>query len=109
MRRWLLALELARDEEARAAGIDGIELADAIVASARFSQQTNLSVCAALTGDACALEERIARLLEPLREPRGTCGNVYGSLLMTSSLLMAVALGSVFGERVVRALFLMVA
>jgi beta-lactamase regulating signal transducer with metallopeptidase domain len=109
MRRWLLALELARDEEARAAGIDGIELADAIVASARFGQQKNPGACAALTGDVTDLEERIARLLEPLREPRGTCRDAYGSLLMTSSLLMAVALGSVFGERVVRALFLIAA
>lgn len=65
MQRWLMALELARDEEARAAGIEGTDLAEAIIASARFCQSANLSTRATLTGQGAALKERIARLLDP--------------------------------------------
>jgi Zn-dependent protease with chaperone function len=42
MQQWLVALEFARDEEARGAGIEGADLADAIIASARFSQSNHL-------------------------------------------------------------------
>src|SRR6266478_2842093 len=66
LRRWLLALELARDEEARATGIEGTDLANAILASARFDQRVNLPPQAALTGEASALKHRIGRLLDPL-------------------------------------------
>src|SRR5207247_683225 len=67
MEQWLIALELARDEEARVSGIEGTDLADAIITSARFCQNANLSAqAAALTGQAVALTERIARLLDPL-------------------------------------------
>ena len=107
LRLWLLALELARDEEARAAGVEGAELADAILASARFSQQMNLPVRAALTGESSALKERIGRLLDPLPiDWEGTRANTRGALLtVVSTLLLAVVLGAIFGERVVHALF----
>jgi len=103
---WLLALELARDEEARAAGVDGADLADAILACARF-QQTNLAAHAALTGEASALKERIERLLVPLPAELEMRQANTGRALLTvvPSLLLAVVLGAVFGEQVVRALF----
>src|SRR5215470_6680677 len=66
MQQWLIALELARDEEARVAGIDGTDLAEAIIASARFCQNASQSAQAALTGQPTALKERITCLLEPL-------------------------------------------
>jgi hypothetical protein len=107
MQRWLMTLELARDEEARAAGIEGIDLAEAIIASARFCQNRNLSTQATLTGQAAALEERITRLLEPLwADPAQAQVCVRGplfALLPTS--LVALLLGLMFGERLVRALF----
>ncbi len=104
MQRWLIALELARDEEARAAGIEGTDLAGAIIASARFCQKTNPLAQAALTGQAVALKERIARLLEPACADSGeTHANLLFTLLPTSTL--ALGLGLMFGERIVRALF----
>ena len=105
MQRWLIALELARDEEARAAGIEGTDLAEAIIASARFCQNANPSTQATLTGQAAALKERIARLLDPLcadSEPAHGCSPLF-ALLPTS--MLALAAGLIFGERMVRALF----
>lgn len=105
--RWLIALELARDEEARVSGIDGADLADAILASAHFIQHERLPLQAALIGDPSALKERMARLLVAVpvvadRERREARGQLV-ALLMT--LMLAVALGSIFGEHTVRALF----
>ncbi len=107
LRRWLLALELARDEEARAAGVEGSDLADAILASARFGGPRNLPVNAALAGDAAALQERIRRLLEPLpADSEPTRARSRRPLLTALTILpVAVVLGVIFGEQVVRALF----
>ena len=101
--QWLTALELARDEEARAAGVDGTDLAEVIVASARFTGQANLSTQAALIGEPSSLKERITRLLNPLTEALDETHPVSRGLpwLLPPSLLLAVALGSVFGERVI--------
>jgi hypothetical protein len=107
MHRWLITLELARDEEARAAGIEGTDLADAIIASARFCQNRNLSARATLTGQGAALKERIARLLEPVCadsvQAQARLGGPLLTLLPTS--MLALTLGLMFGERLVRALF----
>jgi hypothetical protein len=107
MRRWLLALELARDEEARAAGVDGTDLADAILASARYGHQVALSAQAALIGDQSALKERIRRLLDPLSDDaQAKRRSPYGALLaLMPAMLLVLALGSIFGERVVPVLF----
>jgi BlaR1 peptidase M56 len=105
MQRWLIALELARDEEARAAGIEGTDLAEAIIASARFCQNANPSTQATLTGQAAALKERIARLLDPLcaDSELAYIRSPLFALLPTS--MLALAVGLIFGERMVRALF----
>jgi hypothetical protein len=107
LRRWLLALELARDEEARATGVDGADLADGILASARFDQRPNQPLQAALTGEPSALKQRIARLVDPLPiESEGAQARAHGPLLvLVPTLLFALPLGLMFGERVVRALF----
>jgi len=104
MRRWLFALELARDEEARAAGVEGADLADAILATARFNR---LSLpAAALTGEAAALKDRIDRLLAPLKDTPRLQARTSGALPTAAlSLLSAFALGALFGEHVVQALF----
>lgn len=107
LRRWLLALELARDEEALAAGVEGPDLADAILASARFGAQVNLPLQAALTGEPAALKERIARLLDARpADSETTRASTRGAILtLVPIFLMAVALGSTLGERVIGALF----
>lgn len=107
LRRWLLALELARDEEARAAGVEGSDLAGVILASARFSQQMNLLPRAALIGEPSALKERISRLIDsPPTDLETTQGSTRAALLMlVPTLLMALALGAMFGEELVRGLF----
>jgi hypothetical protein len=43
MQRWLVALELARDEEACTTGVEGADLAEAILATARFNRHLSLS------------------------------------------------------------------
>jgi hypothetical protein len=104
-------LELARDEEARAAGVDGSDLADAILASLRFQHNVVPFSGAALTGETSALKERIARVLDPLpdcSEERRPSAPVVVSALATS-LLLSVALGSVFGERTICALLRVIA
>jgi beta-lactamase regulating signal transducer with metallopeptidase domain len=107
LRRWLLALELARDEEARATGVEGIDLADAILASARFDQRVNLPLQAALTGEPSALKQRIGRLLDPLpTDSEETQVSARGPLLTLLPILsLALALGLMSGEPVIRVLF----
>lgn len=64
---WILALELARDEEARASGVEGPDLATAILASARLGRQAILPANAALIGDPATLKERISGSLNRFR------------------------------------------
>jgi len=72
-RTWLaVAGAYARDDEARAQGIDGSDLAAALVASDPFSSQHSRGVCAQLTGhDRSVLEQRVERLLQPLHAAPG--------------------------------------
>jgi hypothetical protein len=101
-RCWLAALEHARDDEARAAGIEGADLAAAVLGSIRFQRGT-AGTGATLTGETPVLPARIARLLQPLpetppfRETRGIV--VIGSLLV--ALLLAVESGVAWGERLI--------
>jgi short subunit fatty acids transporter len=56
-----------------------------------------------LTGDRSALEERVARLLQPLAgEPKDrTPTTLQVAFLLSLALVVAVALGVVYGERFV--------
>ena len=115
---WLDALELARDDEARANGADGAELAAAVLASVRYlsrvaPQERSLlngtqPVHARLIGDSRALRERVARLLAPRRESIGHSQQGisvrYAALMLTGSLLTMLALGVMFGERIMHPL-----
>jgi BlaR1 peptidase M56 len=104
-REWILALEFARDDEARAAGIDGSDLATAVLATVRFRDQASASPSATLAGQPSVLKERIARLLNPLADQReaGAPGSRI-LWLLAACFLLAVGLGSAFGERVIGAL-----
>jgi hypothetical protein len=115
---WLGALELARDEEARAAGVDGPDLAAAVLASVRYLSRATPEERASLTGtqlaharligDARALQDRVSRLLAPLpqaaaaAERRISCDRQ--ALLLLPVLLTALALGALYGERVMHSL-----
>lgn len=114
---WLDALELARDEQARADGIEGADLAAAVLAAVRFathaapSRLTGLDSTqvahARLTGDARALRRRVSSLLAPLppaaRELR-VSRLERSTLLLLCALLGALVLGVLCGESIVRPL-----
>jgi hypothetical protein len=98
---WILALELARDEEARASGVDGSDLATAILAAARLGRQAILPANAALISDPSTLKERISRLLEPFPlEPPPTHAMTW-TVVVIPILLGTIGLGLVFGEQIV--------
>lgn len=98
---WRLSLELARDEEARARGIDGVDLASAILKVAGVSS----AVCgegAGFLGDGQRLRERIARLLCPIMpENAGSPSVLPWALLL--AVVAALFAGAAYGEPVVRA------
>ena len=117
---WLVALELARDEEARRSGVDGADLAAAVLASVRYLQRlpaerrrdTSFNgtsfAHARLIGDSRTLRERVSRLLAPV--PKGSRNAAplpsFGAAeaLLVLVLLSALALGIVYGERVMHPL-----
>lgn len=116
---WLSALELARDEEARASGADGADLAAAVLASVRFLRQlpaaqreslSGLSLAHAhLIGDSHLLRERVLRLLAPVpiasRSGVPRFLSVKAAVLMLLPLLLiALTLGLIYGERVMHPL-----
>jgi hypothetical protein len=101
---WRRALELARDEEVRLEGIAGPDLAAAILVALRFSRQGAALNAPTLGGDASFVEERIARLMQPLETeaPRAKESALW-LVAMTAGVTGAVLLGTEFGERAVRA------
>lgn len=102
-RKWHQALELARDEEARAAGVAGDDLAAAIITAARMSISAPLRPFAGITGDAAALQDRIARLLGPVAGGPAAPASRWHALL-GAGLAVAIVVGAALGETVVRAL-----
>lgn len=99
LRRWLDALELARDEEARRGGADGATLATAILTTIRIGAATSAPAVAPLTDGRRALRERIERLLAPLpRAERTSATPRWRRWLAYPS---ACGLGMAFGEIVI--------
>jgi Zn-dependent protease with chaperone function len=100
---WLEALEHARDDEARAQGAGGADLAAALVASVRFHRNIAPGVCARLIGSRSALAYRVERLLQPLEgAPRDrTPTTLQVVLFLALALMAALALGTIYGERFV--------
>jgi Zn-dependent protease with chaperone function len=100
--QWLASLELARDDEARAGGVEGADLAAAVLGALRFQLRAAPAV-ATLTGQPEALPARIARLLRPLPEVTSEKEPPYlvvaGGLAM--AWLLAMGLGVSFGERLI--------
>jgi hypothetical protein len=102
LQAWLRALELARDDEARLRGVDGADLAAAIVTAARLQRPSTAGAC--LTGDGEGLKHRVARLLEPL--PPDDPASLPGVpvVVLAIALTAAFSLGVCYGEKVVRSL-----
>ena len=110
---WLEVLECARDDEARSRGACGVDLAAAIVATARRSTPTSQpwrsrwspSIDVALLGEARSLQTRVARLLAPLPEPAGATLWVRLSDpallgMACATLGIVVALGAAYGNSI---------
>jgi Zn-dependent protease with chaperone function len=106
LQAWLNALELARDDEARRAGVPGEDLASALVSAARLARPVRGAVVAAFGGPGALLAKRVDRLLRPLdREDTPTRA---GTGLILAALTLAFA-GAAFagwthGDLVLRAL-----
>lgn len=103
---WLGALEQARDDEARAAGVDGADLAAALVGSLRFQSSQCCTTGVGLIGRPEAVQARIARLLEPLPDTAflgdPPLMSIAAPLVLT--LVLALVLGLACGEPVIRPL-----
>jgi len=97
--QWRRALELARDEEARLAGADGADLAAAILAAAQLGEPR----CAGATlfDGAVNLEDRVARLLNPLAIEQRSVSN-RALLVVLAVPLLCVGTGIRFGETLVQ-------
>ena len=102
---WLVSLEEARDDEARAGGVEGADLAAAVLGSVRF-QLGFRTASANLIGEAEGLPGRIARLLRPL--PASTPYQEPPYFIVGGGVatvwLAAVVLGLTSGERFIDAL-----
>jgi hypothetical protein len=98
---WLAALEQARDDEARAGGIDGADLAAAVLGSVRF-QCRQSGTAATLIGRPEALPGRIARLLEPLPADAGLTVGETPYVALAGALVLvwggAILLGLACGQ-----------
>jgi Zn-dependent protease with chaperone function len=106
---WRRALELARDEEARLNGVAGPDLAAAILAAFRCHREDASLSAATLGGNASFVEERIARLMRPLETeaPQANTSALW-LLALAVGVMLAVLLGTEFGERVVGTLLTVV-
>jgi Zn-dependent protease with chaperone function len=102
---WLATLECARDDEARAGGIEGADLAAAVLGSLRFQLGIDASA-ATLIGHPQALPARIARLLRPLPVSQPDREPPYFAVAAGLGLvwLVAIVLGISCGERLIGSL-----
>jgi len=103
---WLEVLEYARDDEARAAGVDGADLAAALVGSLRFQSAKACIGGVGLIGQPEVVQARIARLLRPVPDaelPRDSSRIAIAALLVLT-LVLALGLGVACGEHVIKPL-----
>ena len=103
-----MALEEARDDEARAAGVDGADLAAALVGSLRFQSSRCCTGGVGLIGQPEVVQARIARLLRPLPDALLSRDSspiaIAIAALLVLTLALALGLGVACGERVIRPL-----
>jgi hypothetical protein len=109
--QWRAALELARDEEALSHGVDGSDLAAALVAGARLGAgRPSLagSALAGLLAEASSsseiFRERVMRLLQPLpasERELGAAGSWRWAAGIAVAMVTVAVLGHALGESVV--------
>lgn len=106
LRTWMQVVECARDDEAREAGIEGADLAAAILAAVGLYEAER---CApALGGEPTDLETRIRRLLEPAPSGEPVGYSVLALVLASTPVLVGVAIaGALFGEAIVSGVFIL--
>lgn len=105
--RWLAELEIERDDEARSRGVHGADLAAAILAAVQIYGHHGDAGGATLVGDEPRLRIRIERLLEPLNPtsvPHSRARRWRRVLVISATLLLAIAFGHSFGDTAVKAL-----
>lgn len=99
---WLKALEMTRDDEARRAGIDGADLAAAVITAAQFG--IGHGAGARITGEGRDLAERVDRLLQPLVSDAPAPFSSMRLLAMLPLFGIAALAGARFGEIAIRTL-----
>lgn len=99
---WMNSLEIARDDEARRRGVDGADLAAAILAAVRLTRGRPSSSACALPGIGGSLKERIDRLLCPLPDHTSSSAGTWMSGVLAVALVAAAVLGVFHGESFVR-------
>lgn len=107
LQRWLLALEMRRDDEAIAAGADPTALAEAILVAARGVGGRVLSPGVEGAGDGSGVGHRVRRLLASPEVPGGqghTASRVGLALAVPVLSGTLLWLGFAFGEGILRAL-----
>ncbi len=92
---WRRVLELARDEEARDEGIDGADLASAVLVGAQWAAVVPCG--AALIDGGARLEDRIARLLAPVA-PDTRDRLIVPAVIVVATCGLSVVSGARFGE-----------
>jgi hypothetical protein len=101
--RWLVSLELARDDEARLGGTRGEDLAAAVVAVAKMAPFETSAAIASLTGKEAALASRVHRLLDPLQAD-GHVDTPVVPLVIAAAIAFGVVAGVKHGDLFLRAL-----
>ena len=102
--QWRHALELARDEEVRRQGVDGADLAAAVIEALRLGSTTPTGG-ASIVGSHEGVRDRIRRLLAPLPAIENESPQPQSFRAVTiGGLLGAAMFGASFGEAIVRAL-----
>jgi BlaR1 peptidase M56 len=103
---WRHALELARDEEIRRAGIDGADLAAAVITALRFGPATRSATTVSIVGGHERICDRVGRLLAPLPETHDESQRSVSPFRWSTVAgpLGALVFGAFCGEAIVRAL-----
>lgn len=104
LRAWMRVVEFARDDEARHGGVEGADLAAAIIAAVRLSDADGLAP--ALVGDRADFETRIRRLLAPMPSDERVPSSALRLVIAAAPALIAIGFaGALFGESLVRTVF----
>jgi beta-lactamase regulating signal transducer with metallopeptidase domain len=97
---WREALEIARDDEAVAQGMDGPDLAAAIIAAAALRGEAT-GGAAALLGPKVCITVRVRRLLEEPSRPAGTERAVWTIPAVALTLFLSISSSALVGNFIV--------